>query len=453
MKPRVLLIDDDPVYVDDLLYHIGEHYEFRTRTSGNNLLSHAEEFVPDVILLDIELGSGPDGLEILSLIRESSLRVPVIMVSRHEARDKAPIAWRRGAFGYIEKGARIDELAAQIEAALREATVIRENEILREEIASSSGPIIGQSEIIQKLRDQIEKVAQSDSTVLLTGETGTGKGVVAGEIHAHSARKDRLFLKVDCPATPDSMFEAELFGHEKGAFTGATSRRIGKFEHANHGTLFLDEIGELNGALQAKLLRVVQDQTITRLGSNNEIDLDVRLIAATNRNLQEEVKRGSFREDLFYRLRVAPIEIPPLRERREDIPLLAQFFLDRLSRRMKRGQCILAAAARDRLLAWDWPGNVRELQAVLENAMNHASGPTLDEDLFVGLVGPGFAHLTLDEARDRVVARFERDYIHLLLSSCDGNLSEAARRMGYSREGLRKLMKRRGIERPTDPAS
>jgi DNA-binding NtrC family response regulator len=448
MTPRVLLVDDDQTFVGDLVYHLGDRFEWEALHSGERLIEVMKEALPDVVLLDIDLGSGPDGLDMLSRIRNEIPRTPVIMVTRHDPRDMAAKAWRLGAFGYVEKSSRMDQLAAQLERAIEEAMIHRENVVLREEVAFKSGRLIGQSASMQALREKIARVAQTTSTVLITGETGTGKELIAREIHDQSSRKDNLFIPVCCPAIPETLVESELFGHEKGAFTGATGRRIGKFELANRGTIFLDEIAEIGPAVQAKLLRILQDHRLQRVGGSQEMEIDVRVIAATNRDLEEEAARGRFRQDLFYRLRVVPLHSPPLREKKEDIPVLVQYILDKKAREMNLKRSRLTSAALDRLLLWDWPGNVRELENVLENALVHATGDTLGEELFAGLVGPGMARLTYADAKERMLERFERDYLKAVLSECGWNVSEAARRMSLSREGLRKLMKRRGIERP-----
>ena len=316
--------------------------------------------------------------------------------------------------------------------------------------AVSSISLIGDGRAMKLLRQQIERVARTPSTVLVTGETGTGKELIAREIHSLSDRSERLFVPVCCPAIPETLVESELFGHEKGAFTGAIARRIGKFELADGGTIFLDEIAEISTAVQAKLLRALQDHCIERVGGSKEISVDVRVIAATNRDLEAEVAEGRFRQDLYYRLRVVPLVSPPLRNKKEDIPQLVQYILDRKARNMNRARCRLSAAALDRLVAWDWPGNVRELENVLENALVHSDGEILGEGLFVGLVGSGVSRLTYAEAKERALERFETDYLRLMLGMCSGNVSEAARRMGLTREGLRKLMKRRGISRPAN---
>ncbi len=447
MIPRVLLVDDDTVFIDDLLCCLGERFEWITHSSHEGILKKMEETGPDVLLLDIELGGGVSGLDVLAEIRRDGPRTPVIMVTRHEPEKMAAEAWRRGAFGYVGKGIPLEQMAAQIERAIEEAAVYRVNEALREEVAERAGQLVGESSSMKILKREIARVAQATSTVLITGETGTGKELVARAIHDQSPRRRKPFVAVRCPAIAENLVESELFGHEKGAFTGAVGMRRGKFELARQGTIFLDEISEISPALQTKLLAVLQERCVSRVGGSREIEVDVRVLAATNRNLDVLVAQGSFREDLLYRLRVVPICIPPLRERKEDIPLLAQAILDRKCRDMHRGKCQLASEALDRLVAWDWPGNVRELENVLENALVHATSSTLGEGLLVGLVGAGIARLTYTEARERMLERFETDYVRLMLRESAWNVSETARRMGLTRQGLQKLMKRRGVAR------
>jgi two-component system nitrogen regulation response regulator NtrX len=446
MKPRVLLVDDDTTFIADVVHLLGDRFEWQTLTSGETVLSAMREDLPDVVLLDIELGAGPDGLEILSGLRAEMPRTPVIMVTRHDPQRMAAKAWRLGAFGFIEKGSSLEELTAHIERAIEEATLWRENQALRQELAETKGRLVGQSAAMQSIREQIGRVARAQSTVLIQGETGTGKELVAREIHDLSQRAKHLLVPVCCPALPESLVESELFGHEKGSFTGAITRRIGKFELAHRGTIFLDEVSEISSPIQAKLLRVLQERTVERVGGNKEITVDVRVIAASNRNLESLVESGDFRSDLFYRLRVVPLTVPPLRERKEDIPLLTEAILDRKSRQMGQSCPRLSDGAMDAFLAWDWPGNIRELENVLEFALVHSQESELSEELFQGLIGTDTEHLDYAEARGRALARFERNYVLSMLGACEGNVSRAARRMGLSRQGLQKLMKRRGVE-------
>ena len=450
MKPRILLVDDDPAFVEDILHHLGSRFEWNTLSNGERVLEVITESLPDVVLLDIELGAGPDGFEILGKIRSEVPSTPVVMVTHHDPSRMAAQAWRLGAFGYIEKGERIDHLAAHIERAIEEATLHREREALRQEIAQRSGQLVGRSPAMMDLMKKISQVAKTSSTVLITGETGTGKEVVARQIHSQSSRSQRLLVPVECPGIQETLVESELFGHEKGAFTGAIRRRIGYFETAQRGTIFLDEISEINTSVQAKLLRVLQDRQIQRVGSSELVPIDVRIIAASNRDLEAMVDEGSFRRDLYYRLRVVPLHIPPLRERKDDIPILAQHLLDRKAGQMARHRSKLSSEALDRLLAWHWPGNVRELENVLENALVHSQSDVLGEDLFVGLVGGDMSRLNYKEAQALMLDKFDRDYVNLMLNESAWNVSKAARRMGLTRQGLEKKMKKLAIKRPTD---
>jgi two-component system response regulator AtoC len=447
MKPRIMLIDDDTVFIEDLLHHLGDLFDWITLESGRDALGAIQRSLPDVVLLDIDLGSEPGGFQVLSSIRREVPRTPVVMVTRHDPSQMAADAWRLGAFGYIEKGSSIQHLVAHIERAIEEATLHRENESLREEIVRGGGHVVGQSRAMTTLMSQIPQVANTPSTVLITGESGTGKGVIARELHAQSPRSKQPFVRVSLPALSETLVESELFGHERGAFTGAIARHVGSFERAHRGTIFLDEISEIPPRVQAKLLHVLQDRTFERVGGAEAIAIDVRIIAATNKNLEGMVSEGSFRQDLYYRLRVVPIDVPPLRERREDIPLLVQTKLDELAVKMNRARCRLSSSALDRLIAWDWPGNVRELENVLENALVHSQDDLLGEELFAGLVGSGAARLGYEEAKTMAIQRFERDYVDMMLRECGGNISEAARRMDITRQGLQKMIKRLGIKR------
>lgn len=446
MRSHILLVDDDSTFTEDLLLQLGDRFEFETHSTGIGVLDSVRNLQPDVVLLDIDLGSGPDGFDLLTELQRERLRVPVIMVTRHDTARMAIQALRMGAFDYVEKGMPWEQFTAHIERAIGEATLWRQNQALKTELAERTGRLVGESMTMRQLNAQIDRVAATTSTVLITGENGTGKGLIAREIHARSPRRDHLMVSVCCPAIPENLFESELFGHEKGAFTGAIARQIGKFEFAHGGTIFLDEISEIPLAMQAKLLKVLEDRKVARIGGTQEIAFDVRVIAATNCNLEARVAEGTFRQDLYYRLRVFPLHVPPLRDRRDDVPLLIQAILDRKARDLNRSTPKLSRTALDRLIAWDWPGNVRELENVLEYALvqshTHLPEEELGEELFMSVVGPGIATLDFTEARARVLRKFEVDYLDLILRECQGNKSEAARRMGISREGLRKLMGR-----------
>jgi len=456
MKPRVLLVDDDREFIDDVLFHLADRFEWLHLTSGEQVLKTIAENLPDVVLLDIEFEGKPVGLEVLSAIRDEAPRVPTIMVTRHDARDMATEAWRRGAFGYIEKACPVEQLAAQIERAVEEATAHRERQVLREQLREKGGRLVGESMAMVNLKDQIRRVAETDSTALITGPTGSGKELIAREIHDQSRRREQPFIAVSCKEVPEHLLESDLFGHEKGAFTGACARKIGRFELADRGTIFLDEIGEIPPSVQVKLLRALQKTDgegaerilVQRVGGTKDILVDVRVIVATNRNLESAVANGLFRDDLYYRIKVVHLHAPPLKDRKEDIPLLAQHLLDRLAREMTRPRCRLSSHALTRLIAWDWPGNVRELRNVLENALVYATSEVLDEDLFATRVSPEMLTLSYKQALRQMIDKWTKDFIGLTLRLCSWNLAEAARRLGISREGLRKMMKRYGISRP-----
>src|SRR5215210_4430418 len=336
---------------------------------------------PDLLLLDVNL-PGMSGLDFLRELKTSNGSGPlVIIVTAHGSERMAVEAVKAGAYDYLSKPFELDDLRLVVKNAAETVQLRRENYSLRRRIEverSQRGALIGNSEAMQKVRSMIDKVAETDATILVRGESGTGKELVAREIHERStARRARSFVAVNCAALPSELIESELFGHEKGSFTGAAARRQGKFEQANGGTLFLDEIGDMSSNVQAKLLRALEERRIERLGGNESIPVDVRIVSATHRPLEQEITAGNFRADLFYRLRVVTIEIPPLRERREDIPLLAANFARLASERYCLPQRALAPSALRRLLEYGWPGNVRELRNVIERATILAEGEEL----------------------------------------------------------------------------
>jgi two-component system nitrogen regulation response regulator NtrX len=448
MKPHVLLIDDDEVFSEDLAFLLSDHFKVARLSDGRQALDRIAATGPDVVLLDIELGSGIDGLDILARIRREAPEIPVIMVTRHDDSRIAGRAWRLGAADYLEKGEKIEFLSSRIEKAVTDACRRLEHQVLCEERDLRAGRLVGSSPTMRELVAKIDQLAGVPSTVLITGETGTGKELVAREIHARSPRARRLFVPVCCPAIPESLVESELFGHEKGAFTGATAQKKGRFEQAHRGTLFLDEISELNISAQAKLLRVLQDHRVCRVGGSREMHVDVRILAATNRDLERMVEEGLFKRDLFFRLNVIPLQIPPLRDRLEDIPLLVEALVTRKARELGRRPCRFTPAAMDRLLSWSWPGNVRELENTIERAMVHFRGEIIDEDLISGTMDVDLTSLTYAQAKKRAEMQFEHPYVLLMLRRYDWNVSEVARRMEITRQGLQGIMQRLGVTRP-----
>ena len=384
---KLLVVDDEP----NVLYSIektlqSDDLEVIGALTGRQGIELVEQRRPDAVILDVRL-SDMSGLDVFDQVRQIAPRLPVIIITAYASTDTAIEAMKRGAFEYLLKPVDLHQLREVIGRALelsrfRFVPAVFENE----EAGEGVDVIVGQSPAMQEVYKAIGRFAPRDETVLITGESGTGKELIARAIFHHSSRASAPFLALNCAAIPETLLESELFGHERGAFTGAERRRIGKFEQANKGTLFLDEIGDMSAATQAKILRVLQEHSFERLGGNETIQIDVRLLAATNKNLEAEVAAGRFRQDLFYRLNVFSIRLPPLRERRDDVPTMIEHFLRRFVRSDKRGVPSLSPEALACLLAHDWPGNVRQLQNVLKYALIQAAGGlvTLDclpEDL------------------------------------------------------------------------
>jgi DNA-binding NtrC family response regulator len=378
MKPatKILIVEDDPVSRDALSILLqGNGFTVTGCARGEQGLDLLKREPYDIVISDLVL---PDmsGLDVLSRIKDSSPRTEVVMVTGHASAETAVQAMKKGAFDYITKPLNLDELRIILEKAVEKRLLLKENGYLRKQLREKYefASIIGNSRAMQLLFSRMKRIIQTDSTVLILGESGTGKELVAKAIHYNGRRKEKPFVAVNCSAIPENLLESELFGHVKGAFTGALKEKVGKFEAANQGTILLDEIGTLPMHLQTKLLRVLQEQELERVGSNKQIKLDVRVISATNVNLEEEVRRGNFREDLFYRLNVIPLQIPPLRERTEDILPLATYFLEKNCRAMRRPLMHLDKEALEALEAYPWHGNVRELENIIERIVALSEG-------------------------------------------------------------------------------
>jgi len=380
-KGRVLIVDDEPSAAEglrDLLAAWG--YEAEAERDGVAGLARIEEFRPSVVLADV-LMPRLDGFGLLREVRERHPEIPVILLTGHGSVEMAVRALQEeGAYHYFEKPIDLGKLNAVIERAVEQGAARRENDALRRQLQSSGafGELVGNSEPMHQIYTLIEQVAPSSASVLITGESGTGKELVARTIHNLSPRKKAPFVPINCSAIPDTLMESELFGHEKGAFTGAASRRQGCFELANSGTLLLDEIAEMPTLLQAKLLRVLEERCVRRLGGAQEIPIDVRVLAATNRDPHEAIRTGAFREDLLYRLNVITIELPPLRRRKEDLPLLAQHLVTQLAEKHERPARVLSVTALEALKSHHWPGNVRELRNMIERAVIICSGEVIE---------------------------------------------------------------------------
>ncbi len=420
---------------------------------------------PDLLLLDVNL-PGMSGLDLLREIRGQNGNGPlVIIVTAHGSERLAVEAVKAGAHDYLSKPFELDDLRLVVKNAAETVQLRRENYSLRRRIEverSQRGALIGNSQAMQRVRAMIEKVSETDATVLVRGESGTGKELVAREVHErNSARRSGSFVAVNCAALPSELIESELFGHEKGAFTGAAARREGKFEQADGGTLFLDEIGDMSANVQAKLLRALEERRIERLGGNESIPVNVRIVSATHRPLEQEIQNGNFRADLFYRLNVVTIDISPLRERREDIPLLAETFLRNASERYELPQRALSQGALKKLLEYSWPGNVRELKNTIDRAVIMAEGDEVSardlpdevsasmpinltestEDEGDGLRVP----FTADFREDR--REFERRYITRCLEHTQGNVTRAAEILDMHRQSLQHKLRQLGLGR------
>jgi two-component system nitrogen regulation response regulator NtrX len=450
----VLIVDDEPNIrrmVGALL--ASEGYEVRDAADGSTGLARAAESMPDVVLLDLMMPGELDGLGTLARLRETAPDVPVIMMSGKAGLSDAVKATKLGAFNFLEKPLSPEGVLLALASALELRRVRREARSLREDLGLA-GEMIGASPAMDRVREMIARVAPTDARVLVTGESGTGKELVASAIHAQSARRDRPFIRVNCAAIPRDLVESEMFGHEKGAFTGATDRRIGRFELAHTGTLFLDEVGDLGAEAQAKLLRAIEAKEIERVGGAKPIRVDVRIVAATNRDLTRAAAEGTFREDLLFRLNVIPVEVPPLRERPDDLPALVTHFSNLHRARTGRRAPRFTDGALALLARYRWPGNVRELANIVERlAILHAGGDVDEQALRAVLPVDGGVRraeplpdpTSLDSSLSDTLDEHERTLIVRALSAAGGNVAEASRRLKTDRANLYRRMRRLGI--------
>ena len=426
-----------------------KEYQVDTATSGEACLKILSDTLPDLVLLDIQM-PGIDGIETLKRIRDFEPRIPVVMMSAHATIEKAVESMKLGAYDFITKPFASDRLLVTVKNALMTSSLKREIAELRSELKNrfNFANIVGQSGRMQEVFRSIEKIIDSNVTVLIQGESGTGKELIARAIHYHSRmRNNKQFVAVNCSALPDSLLESELFGHEKGAFTGASGRRIGKFEVANGGTIFLDEIGLMSQMTQAKLLRVLQEREFERVGGNELVKVDVRVISATNVDLEEAVKNGTFREDLFYRISVFPIRLPSLRERREDIPLLAAHFLEKYCNQESKQIEGIAPDALELLMAYGWPGNVRELENAIERATLLASTSEITpKDLPNSVRAIGEKKIyEKDATLSSWIEKLEEDALRQALLECEGKISKTAKKLGIGRATIYRKAKKYGL--------
>jgi len=440
--PNILVVDDEISVIESFKQLLEGEYRVLSATNGQEALEKVEKENLDIILLDIRM-PGMDGMEVLRRIGEmDGSEVDVIMVTAVNTMKTAIEAMKLGAYDYITKPFDVDEVLVSINKALEKRRLKRELCYLRSEVAKpvKFDNIIGTSEKMRQIYEIVSEMSKNDATVLISGESGTGKELIARAIHFNGLRKDNPFIAVDCASIPENLLESELFGHEKGAFTDATSQKVGRFELANQGTLFLDEIGNLRLDMQGKILRALQEREIQRVGGVKTIKIDVRIISATNVDLKRAIKDGKFREDLYYRLNVVPIELPPLRERKEDIPVLVGYFLAIFNREFGKSIKDITPEAMEFLLNYRWPGNVRELRNVIERLValtkeDVISHKRLPLDILIS-VDTGKANIAngvlLKEAREQ----FEKQFILRILERVNWNQTEAAKLLGVHRNTL-----------------
>ena len=443
-KDNRILVVDDEASQRDLLHLVltEEGYSVETASSGEEAVTKVEDRFYNLVVMDMKMG-GMGGLEALKRIKEISSAIQVLIVTAFASVDTAVDAMRSGALNYLTKPIDLEELKVQVDKTMQFSHLMAENESLKAQVAETfeASQIIGNSPRIREIFDTLHMVAPTDATVLILGESGTGKELVADAVHANSPRKKGPLIKVNCAALPETLLESELFGHEKGSFTGAVARREGRFKLADGGTLFLDEIAEMSLLLQAKLLRVIQTRSFERVGGTETITSNVRLIVATNRILEEEVREKRFREDLYYRLNVVPVTLPPLRERREDIPLLAEHFLSEIAER--NGKLIrgFSPQAMDLLVRNRWKGNVRELGNVVERAVIMTRGDLIQPGDLPGHITDEGEAPSAGIIPGRPLSDLEREAILSTLEMTGGNRTETAKLLGISRRTLQYKLK------------
>ncbi|MEA1986113.1 MAG: sigma-54 dependent transcriptional regulator, partial [Candidatus Marinimicrobia bacterium] len=465
MTQKLLIIDDDKQFIDNLVFFFGDDFQCIYANKADEGITVAKSENPDVILLDLILKDKINGLGVLEKLRDIDDSIPIIMITDYASIDTAVEAIQLGAYDYISKTPNMKELKLTINKSLKQRKLKFYNDTLKEEIGEKYYTIIGQSKIIETVKEKIFLSANNLQSVLITGESGTGKELVARQIHKLSDRKNRAFIPINCSAIPKELIESELFGYEKGAFTGADKRKIGKFEIASDGILFLDEISELPPDAQVKILRVLQEKEFNRVGGNATIKTNAKIIAATNKNLEKLVELGKFREDLFYRLDVFPIFVPPLRDRKEDIPLLAKYLIEKNCKEMKTPIKIISKNAIEIMKKYDWRGNIRELENHIIRAIIISQNKTIDiDDLDSKLIkdSDDTINKNIDEKNitpksweemikmrkkfsEQAKRKVEKKYLEYLLDKFDGNVSQASKSIEINRTNLHKMMKRCGM--------
>jgi two-component system nitrogen regulation response regulator NtrX len=438
---RILIVDDEQGIRRSLRGILGdEGFAVADAADGEKAIAAVKEAPPDLVLLDVAM-PGRDGIDVLEELRRSWPALPVVVMSGHGTIETAVKATQLGAFDFVEKPLSLEKLLLTVRHALERTRLERENRELRAR-SLRAREIIGESQVVRKLKEQIRLAAPTNGWVLITGENGTGKEMVAKQLHVLSRRSDGPFVEVNCAAIPEDLIESELFGHEKGSFTGAIAQKRGKFELAHGGTIFLDEIADMSLRTQAKILRILQEQKFERVGGTETIDVDVRVIAATNKNLEKEIAEGRFREDLYYRLNVIPFHVPALRERREDVAALVQAFVEEFCADSGVKTKRVAAAALAVLRDYAWPGNVRELRNLIERLVLMTPGPTIEaadlpEELRAGPAAGDAPSGSLEEAR----REFERRFVLARLEENQWNISRTAEAIGLARESLSRKMR------------
>jgi two-component system nitrogen regulation response regulator NtrX len=455
MKPRILVIDDEPAIRDSMKMILEyEGYECLRAATGAEGVALAEKDTPDLVFLDVKM-PGMDGIEVLKLLKAADERLPVVMISGHGTGELGAEATRLGAEDFISKPFERDRVLVTVRNVLEKAKLVDENRTYRKAV-DLRHQMVGRSQALQRVTDAIRRAAPTNATVLLLGESGVGKELVARTIHRNSLRSRERFIQVNCAAIPDDLIESELFGHEKGSFTGATEKQVGKFEQADRGTIFLDEVGDMSLKTQAKVLRVLQEGEVERLGSARTIKVDVRVISATNKQLEEELAKGTFREDLYFRLAVIPVEVPPLRDRMEDIPLLVDHFLASLARENNLRPKRVTKAAMDALQRHRWKGNIRELRNTVERMLIMSGGEAIDvadlpESVRFDRNQPvpdngGQKPGTLREFKENA----ERAFLVEKLRESGWNISKTAELIGTPRSNLYKKLEQYHITQETD---
>ena len=460
MYPSILIVDDEPSILQSLSGLLSdEGFETATATNGYEALKIIDSESPDLVLLDIWM-PGIDGIETLKEIKKDNPHIQVIIISGHGTIETAVKATKLGAFDLIEKPLSIDKIIVAINNALNFRRLEEENKYLRKKTLEKHS-ITGNSPLIQELKKQIAVAAPTEAWVLITGENGTGKELVARTIHQLSSRVDYPLIDVHCASIPDELIESELFGQEKGAFDESSTKKIGKFELANKGTIFLDEIGDMSLKSQSKILRVLQEQQFQRVGGSRTLSIDVRVIASSNKDLEKEIEKGSFREDIYYRLNVIPIEVPPLRHRIEDIPQLMDIFLDEFAKQNRSKKKVVTQNVLDLLLNYSWPGNVRELKNLVERLAIMAEKDVIDEyDLpspynpkAKGDIASVEAQLFLKNSIKEAKEMFEREFIKRKLTQHSNNVTKTAEVIGVQRGQLYKKLKKLNLTDVLDAIS